>query len=257
MGWSNQARVMARQVYALRKHNLNADLHIHCLENPEAGTEGDLNQQAIYLRSICGAAVMKGLDIIGIVSHFSFEPGNICQHIIGEHDYDLHVMAGVEIKTAEGIPTIVYDAHTVPKNGEPIEQICQRAHQEGGSVMVIQPSKRNMQHLNKIAGQPISPDFIEMFNDMSRGGYAHTFVDVEASPEYHLVVNSAATNPQELDRSVMMTRIPRDFLTERGILVENQGVNYTPPYLENVRKQMPGQPTPTTQPGIPMLQGGL
>lgn len=245
MGWYNRARAAVRHVFALRKHNLNADLHIHCLENPEAGTEGDPNQQAIYMRSICGSAVMKGLDIIGIVSHVSFEPGNICQQIIGQHDYDLHVMAGVEAKSAEGIATIVYDAQTIPQNGEQIEQICQRAHQEGGTVMVIQPSKRNMQHLNKIAGRPTAPDFIEMYNDMAKGGYVHTFVDIDAAPEYHLVVNSAAKNPQELDRSVMMTRIPRDFLTEKGILVEDQGVNYTPPYLENVQQQQAqGQQVP-------------
>jgi hypothetical protein len=156
----------------------------------------------------------------------------------------------VEISTAEGIHSVVYDAQTIPQNGEPIEQVCQRAHQEGGSVMVIQPSKRNMQHLNKIAGKPISPDFIEMFNDMGKSGYVNTFIDVEASPEYHLIVNSAAKNPMELDRSVMMTRIPRDFLTEKGVLVKDQGVNYTPPYLENVQRQqqvqqgMPGQQKP-------------
>ena len=244
MGWYNRARAAARHVYALRKHNLNVDFHIYCLGNPETGVDADPNMQATYMRSICGSAVLKGLDVVGIVSRASFEPGYICQHVIGQHDYDLHVMAGVEIKTMEGINTIVYDAQTVPQNGEGVEQVCQRAHQEGGTVMVIQPSKRNMQLLNKIAGQPTAPDFIEMFNDMSKGGYIHTFIDVEAAPEYQLVVNSAANNPQELDRSVMMTRISRDRLTEKGILIEDQGVDYTPPYLENVQRQMPGQPTP-------------
>jgi len=241
MGWYNRAREAVRQVYALRKHNLNVDFHIHCLSNPQTGLDAESNMQSMYMRSICGSAVMKGLDVIGIVSKVSFEPGYICQRLVGEHDYDLHVMAGVEVTSVERIHTVVFDSQTVPRDGEAIDQICQRAHQEGGSVMVIQPSKRNMQHLNDIAGQPTAPDFIEMFNDMGKGGYLHTFIDVEASPEYQLVVSSAAKNPQELDRSVMMTRIPRDLLTEKGILVEGQGVNYTPPYLENVRQQQQQQ----------------
>ena len=235
MGWYRSARAATRAVYALRKHNLNVDLHIHCMSDPSTGQDGAPQMQSVYMKSICGAAVMKGLDMIGVVSKVGFQPGQICQQVAYQNQYDLAVLSGVERKSAEGIPTIVYNAKTVPTDGEPIEQICQRAHSEGGLVMIIQPSKRNMQALNKVAGTPNAPDIIELYNDMAKGGYVHTFVDVEASPEFQLVVNSAAKSPQELDKSVMMTRIPREFFVDKGIIGSEQGADYVPPYLRNVQ----------------------
>lgn len=256
MGWYRSARAATRAVYALRKHNLNVDLHIHCMADPNTGQDGAPQMQGVYMKSICGAAVMKGLDVIGIVSKNSFQPGQICQQVAYQNQYDLAVLSGIEVKSAEGVPTIVYNAKTIPTEGEPLEEICQRAHSESGIVMVIQPSKRNMQRLNSIAGTPQAPDIIELYNDMAKDGYVHTFVDVEAAPEFQLMVNSAAKSPQELDKSVMMTRIPREFFVEKGVIGSEQGTDYVPPYLRNVqppRMPLGGQEQwPTTTAPSPM-----
>lgn len=250
MGWYRSARAAHRAVYALRKHNLNVDLHIHCMADTDSGQDGPPRLQAIYMKSICGAAVMKGLDVIGIVSKNSFDPGRVCQQIAAQNQYDLAVLSGVEVKSSEGVSTVVFNATTVPIEGEPLQAMCKRAHAEGGIVMVIQPSKHNMQKVNEVAGTPDAPDMIEIYNDMAKSGYVHAFSDINAAPEFQLVVNSAAKSPQELDASVMMTRIPRDYFVEKGIIQEEQGVDYVPPYLRNVRP--PGRPMgPPEQPMRP------
>ena len=237
MSWYRIAKKEIR--IALRKHNLNADLHIHSYEDPNTGQEADSITQRSHLQSVCASAVLKGLDIIGIISHYGFEPGNICKQIIQEKSYDLICLSGVEIISHEGLNLIVYDAVTVPSNDEGLETICQRAHSEGGVVMAIQPNKRNMQILNKIAGQPSAPDFIEIFNDITKGGYLNAFTDSSPSPEFQLLMNSASRNSSDVDKSIMMTRIPRNFLVEKGIIEEDTGVDYVPPYLQGIEGDRP------------------
>ncbi len=232
MPWYREAKEWQRR--ALRKHNLNADLHIHAMEDPNTGVDVDDVSQRTNLQSICASAVLKGLDVIGIVSHNSFAPGNLCKQIIQEKAYDLTCLAGVETKSAEGTSVVVFDTQTIPQAGTPLETICQNAHQEGGTVMAIQPNKRTMQQLNKIVGTPAAPDFIEIFNDITRGGYSNAFIDIGPDPEYQLTMDSAARTSAELDKSVMMTRIPRDYLVERGVIGEEQGVDYVPPYLRGI-----------------------
>lgn len=224
---------------ALRKHNLNADLHIHAYEDPNTGQEGDDVSQRTHLQSVCASAVLKGLDIIGIVSHTSFRPGIMCKQIINEKRYDLLCLAGVEVQTAEGTNLIVFDAQTVPRSGDPIENICQTAHSEGGVVMAIQPNKRNMQKMNKIAGQPTAPDFIEIFNDITKGGYSNAFIDIGPTPEFQLMMDSASRNASDLDKSMMMTRIPRQFMIDKGIITGDEGVDYVPPYLQGIEGDKP------------------
>jgi len=232
-------RMSKRQILALRKHNLNADLHIHAFEDPNTGQEGDVRSQYTHLLSVCGSAILKGLDVIGIVSHTSFQPGLICKQIIQEKRYDLTCLAGVEVSTAEGTNMIVFDAQTVPQNGDGFENVCQRAHDEGGAVLAIQPNKRNMQRMNGLVGQPTAPDLIEIFNDITKGGYSNAFIDIGAAPDFQLMMNSASRNASDLDRSVMMTKIPREFLVGKGIMVEDEGVDYVPPYLQGIEGGTP------------------
>jgi hypothetical protein len=228
-----------RKILALRKHNLNADLHIHSFEDPSSGQEGDVVSQRTHLLSICGSAVLKGLDIIGIVSHISFQPGLLCKQIIQEKRYDLTCLAGVEAETAEGTNMIIFDARTIPQNGDGFENMCQRAHDEGGSVLAIQPNRRNMQKMNKLVGQPTAPDFIEIFNDITKGGYSNAFTDIGPAPEFQLVMDSASRNASDLDKSVMMTSIPRKFLVDKRIILEEEGVDYVPPYLQGIEENDP------------------
>lgn len=232
-------RIAKREILALRKNDLNADLHIHTYEDPSTGQEGDVVTQRMHLQSVCASAILKGIDIIGIVSHTSFQPGLICRQIIQEKGYDLACLAGVEIATAEGMNMIVFNAQTVPWNGDGFENICQRAHAEGGSILAIQPNKSNMKKMNKIVGQPTAPDFIEIFNDITGGGYSNAFIDIGPAPGFQLLMNSASKNASDLDKSVMITKIPRKFLVDRGIVAEDEGIDYVPPYLQGIEEGVP------------------
>jgi hypothetical protein len=222
---------------ALRKHSLNADLHIHALEDPQTGMDMPPEVQERHLIDICGSAILKGLDIIGIVSRNSYEPGELCKKIIQEKNYDLVCLSGIEIKSAEGLQVIVYNSKKIPQPGQIIEKICRIAHKNGGVVMAIQPSRRNVQKLNKLTEGTTAPDFIEIFNDITQGGYSKSFVDTSPNPQYQLLMNSASRNARDLDKSIMMSRIPRRLLIKKGILSEDQGVNYQPSYLQKMDSQ--------------------
>ena len=221
--------------FALRKHQLNTDLHIHSLEDSQ--TKGDLPQEYQYkhLLDILGSAILKGLDIIGIVSRHSFWPGELAKQIVRDNNYDIYVLSGKEVKIKDGFHVVVFNAKTLPNENESFEKICERAHKEGGIVMVIQPSRRQVQKLNKLLkkDKKKTTDFIEIFNDVTQGGYSKSFVDTGPDPGFQIVMNSAARNFQDLDKSVMMSRIPRDFFVKHGIIDKDTGVNFEPNYLRN------------------------
>lgn len=218
---------------ALRKHSLNVDLHIHALEDPNSGQDAVGDAQYRHLLDILGSAVLKGLDVIGIVSRHSFEPGNMCKQIITEKNYDMVALAGVEVETIEDMQIVVYDSKVLPQPDVSTEQICRLAHRNGGVVMAIQPSRRNIQRLNKFVGTNAAPDFIEIFNDVTQGGYSKSFVDTNPDPHFQLTMNSAARNAKDLDKSVMVSRIPRKFLVSIGAITEDEGTNFTPNFLQN------------------------
>lgn len=216
---------------ALRKHALNADLHIHALDDAESGQDAPEEVQRPHLLDILGSAILKSLDVVGIVSRNGFWPGMLAKQIARERNYDITCLAGVEVKTAEGIHCVAYEGQTVPREGESLKAVCRRIHREGGVVMAIQPSRRNTQRMNHLAGSDDAPDFIEIFNDTTLGGYSKAFVDTGPADDFLLVMNSASRNARDLDESKMMSKIPRKVLVERGILSEDEGVGYEPPYL--------------------------
>jgi hypothetical protein len=236
--------------FALRKNQLNADLHVHAFENPNTGQDEIGPTQESHMKSIISTAILRGLDLLGIVSHNSFDPGWLCQKIIADNGYDIVAMAGMEVPSAEKIQTVVFNGRTPPTPGEPVESICQRAHSEGGTVLVVQPSRRNVQRLNKVAGTPNAPDFVEIFNDQTQGGYLRAFVDTGPDESFQLVMDSAAKNATDLADSVMMTRVPREFLVERGMLGKETGVDYEPPFLARRHEQQGGK-SPWNQPSPP------
>jgi len=242
MSWFSQSMLK----YALRKHSLNADLHIHALEDPSTGMDVDPALQARHLTDIIGSAILKGLDIIGIVSRNSMQPGYLAKQLIQQKNYDIFCLAGVEIHTQEGVHMVVFNSKRVPSSGLSIEQTCMITHRNGGIIMAIQPNRRNIQRLNKLVRTDSAPDFIEIFNDVTQGGYSKSFVDTSADPDFQLLMNSAARNAKDLDKSMIMTRVPRKFLVEKGVLQPEQGVGYKPPYLQ--------QPNNLA---FPLQQGGL
>ncbi len=217
---------------ALRKNSLNVDLHIHALEDPITGMDAGYDLQYKHLLDILGSAILKGLDIIGIVSRYSYEPGNLCKQIIQEKKYDILCLSGFELKSSEGINIIAYESQKIPPTGLSIDKLCHFVHDNKGIVMAIQPSRRNVQKLNKIVGTKKAPDFIEIFNDITQGGYNKSFIDTSPHPDFQLVMNSAARNAKDLDMSMMVTRVPRKFLIKKGILKENEGVDFVPQYLD-------------------------
>ena len=226
--------------YALRKHHLNLDLHIHSLEDPATGADVQADLQERHVKDIIGSAIIRGLDIIGIVSRNSYDAGNLGKMVAQREQFDITVLSGIEIDTSEGLNLVVFDANPPPQPGGSFEDICTRAHSGGGIVMAIQPNRLNTQRLNKTAGYPSGPDFVEIYNDVTQGGYLKAFTDTGVDPEFIQLINSAARNANDLDTSEMMSRVPRKSLVEKGMLEEEEGVNYIPPYLRDI--ETPGGP---------------
>lgn len=237
--------------FALRKHALNADLHVHALDDAQTGQDAPEEAQRPHLLDILGSAMLKGLDVVGIVSRNNYWPGMLAKQIAKEKSFDISCFAGVETESSEGIHCVVYEAKSLPVHGESLKAICRRAHSEGGVVMVIQPSRRNTQRMNHMAGSDDAPDFIEIFNDTTLGGYSKAFVDTGPAEDFLLLMNSAARNARDLDESKMMSKIPRKVLVDRGVLTEDEGVDYEPPYL---RRPDPFSTTKEVQPQWPTAQ---
>ena len=239
-----------RVVTALRKNDLVADLHVHALEmdTGDGLVEAPPEQQRGLLQDLIASAIVKGLDVIGIISHHSFIPGQIAQQIVAQKGYDIQVYAGKEANSLEKLDVVVYQAKTPPQDGEPFTTMCQRAHNEGGFVMAIQPTRRNAQRLNKVVGTPQAPDFVEIYNEATQGGYLKAFTDADLDSKYKIVMNSAAKTTRELEDSEMMSRIPRKMLVDLGVMKEDQGIDYVPSYLQS--------PDIKHEPKINQPQGG-
>jgi len=225
-----------RVITALRKHNLIVDLHVHAAElvSPDGNiVEAPYDIQVRHVYDIITSAIQKSMDVVGIVGHDSFQPGEIAKKIVQENRYDLKIFSGVEVASSEKISVIVYEAQTIPKIGESIQNICYRAHKEHGFVMAVQPYGKQVHLLNKIVNTRYAPDFVEIYNEATYGGYIKAFIDSDIDKSYTLVINSAAKTPKEFLESEMMSRVPRKKFVELGVMTEDEGVNYIPNFIRN------------------------
>lgn len=221
---------------ALRKHTLRVDLHTHIGEMTDFSNPNDLTSA---LRSLLAAAVYKGLDVIGVVSHVGPYVGQEAQRLIKTEGIDLYVLAGEEYFSVDKIRMIIYNLQEPLPQNQTADKIIEYAHQQKGFVLIINASKRAMQQLNKIEGTSAAPDAVEVYN-ASSGGYRDT------ETNYPTFVSSAAKSSAEMDKLNIFTLIDRKDIESIGLLPENYGTEYVPQYLlnQNAHEQQQQQQQP-------------
>lgn len=212
----------SRECLALRKHVMRVDLHVHCGEETDFSNQNDLISTA---KSILTSGIVKGLDVVGVVAHQSPNVGWIAQQVAQQSKLDIWVVPGQEYVCADKFRIIVYLLKQAMPPNLSLQQAVQHAHQQGGFVMAIDLSKRQAQNINKMKGSAAAPDAVEIYN-ATTGGYR----DIEV--EYPKFVSSAAKTPKDMEGLNVFTLIRRQDLEALGLLPPEQGVDYTPGYLE-------------------------
>jgi hypothetical protein len=231
---------IAKEVNALRKNTLRVDLHVHCGEPSEFGNE---NEMMSKIKGVVSSAIVKGLDIIGIISHEGPFIGQKAMQQCMQEGVDLFVLSGQEYLTTDKVNFIVYNLKDKMPDNLLYEQAVKHAHDNKGFVMIIDAGKRMLQHINQAKGTPTAPDAVEIYNATS-GGYR----DIDT--EYPTFISSAAKNSRDMDTLNIYTLIDRKALETMGLLPQHYGENYVPQYLS---KGDNGQilPQETPQPTIP------
>lgn len=136
---------------------IRIDLHLHtwgswdCLSDPEAVLE---------------RARRRGIDRIAITDHDSLP---VARAMAARHPD--RVIAGEEVKTAEGVDVIgLYLSEEIPK-GTPAEETCRRIRAQGGVVYLPHPYAPGKGGSGRLA-ERLAPhiDVVEVFNARLRSG---------------------------------------------------------------------------------------
>ena len=208
MSWYRYARTTT----ALRKHMMRVDLHVH------AGDEADYTDEQIKedaIRSILSAAVIKGLDVIGIVAHDGLTMGQRAINISANEQLDLWVVAGHEYLCTDKFRIIAYNIkQPVPPNLT-YQQAAEWVHKN-----------KQAQIINKLKGTSAQPDAVELYN--AEVGW---FMDIDVH-DYYEFMNSAAKSAKMLEDTNVYTLINRKDFEQLGFMPEGEGTDYVPKYLK-------------------------
>lgn len=206
---------------ALRKHNLRADFRVYAGEEQTQPVESDL---APRLKSILSSAIIKGLDVIGIVSKFGIEIGNIARDLSEKNNIDVKVIPGQDYKSSDNYTAIFFNLQTNVPTGLDIISAIKQCKQQKGQVMLYNLTKTQNTFIEKTLSNDLLPDLVEIYNSHSKA-----YKDLTVTN--HKVMSSAARSSNELEASPIYTEIPRKTLEDIGMIMSNEGVEYTPGYL--------------------------
>jgi len=212
---------------SLRKHMLRVDLRVYPGDMSQMANPNDINSA---LKSMLTSAIIKGLDIVGIVAPNTPQTGWIATSIAKESGLDIYVAPGEDYLCADKFHLVVYNLKEPMHLNLTVDKAIKFAHDRGGWVMAIDVTKRQAQHLNKLKDTIQAPDAIEIYNDVS-GGY------MDVNVEYPRFVSSASTSPNELEKSKTYTLIHRTEMESMGLLPEGEGSEYIPQYLQKEEQE--------------------
>jgi len=221
-GWLKTAKEMAIRT-ALRRGDLRADMRIRLPSRAEMGTDEELY---VYLHQFMTIATVRGLDVIGVVSDW-LRPGQVAQYIAQQKGIDLFVIPGIELVTAENIGVLAYNIPREIPNRLTLEETLKQIKSLGGFSVLIQPSKRWTQRVNKIVQEEWAPAAIEIWCEK----VSREYFDEDINPEYLTIVTSGAEIPTELQETHIHTRIQRKWFIDNGVMQEDTGKEFTPEYL--------------------------
>jgi len=215
---------------ALRKHNLRMDLRVYLGEELEAQNQSEIESK---IKSILSSAIVKGLDVIGIVSRFGVQPGYIAKKQAEQSGIDLKVIPGQDYLSSDGVKAVFYNITQNIKPGLPIQQAIQLCKKQQGKVLLYDLSKSLAREISNWQSTPYEPDFVEIYNAHSKA-----FKDLDI--DYPRVISSAARSGSELEDIPVYTEISRKTLNSFGLIGEDEGADYVPKYLEKIEGQPNG-----------------
>ena len=212
------------------------------------------NEALSQVKSLLTAAIIKGLDMIGIVAPNTPTLGWQAQQLAKENQMDIWVVPGEEYLCADKILLFVYLLKESMPPNLPFEQAIAHAHQNSGFVMAANLSKRHSQQLASVAGTASAPDAIELYCEAT-GSYQ----DNKTDPSYTCFVSSGAKSANEIENSTAFTLVNRKDIEALGLLPENEGTEYIPPYLKRNQAIQKGNDLQSgaEEPALPISQNSV
>jgi hypothetical protein len=177
------------------------------------------------VKSILTAAIIKGLDVIGVLSAKNPNVGWIAYQMAIDQQMDIAVLPGQVYKCVTGEILYVYKMKQQVKPGLDLPKACAYAHKLGGYVIATGLTKKKVAQLDKLQGSAFAPDAVEIYNQKN-GGYRDLNIDF---PKF---ITSASTSANELEQSNAFSLVDRKEAEKLGILAPNQGIDFEPKYLK-------------------------
>jgi hypothetical protein len=207
---------------ALRKHVLRVDLCVFIDEEKAFSDENYLNST---IKSILTAAIIKGLDIVGILTPKSPSIGYKAVQMAKTQQMDIVVVPGQTYICKESIELYIYNVQQPLKPNLTFAEACRTAHSYNGFVVASNITKRQASLLDKLQGSDSGPDAVEIFNSKI-GGYRDLNIDF---PKF---VSSGATSATDLENTDVFTLLDRKVAEEMNLIRPQEGVDFVPKYLK-------------------------
>lgn len=186
---------------------------------------GNINFLNSTIKSILTAAIIKGLDIIGILTANDPTVGWKAWQLAKTQQMDITVVPGFTYICQDGEELYIYKIRKKLTPRLPLSQACLEAHRLGGYVIASNVSKRQLQALEKLQGSENAPDAIEIYN-AKVGGYRDLGID------FPTFVSSGATSASDLEDSNVFTMIDRKKAEEIKLIAPEEGIDFEPKYLK-------------------------
>jgi len=229
--WLKFAKNMIKK--SLRKNELRSDIHIAV---PGRNEVFDDFQLYPLMNSFLQAATVRSLDIIGIVSDW-LHPGQLARQIAEKTGIDIYVIPGQEIVSQDGLGVIALNiSNEIPQRIE-WQSIFKEIHNQGGFAVIMQPSARWVQRLNKIVDEEWAPEGIEVYSKRINTEY----VDIDADFKYEFFMTSGSKTPSDLLESAINTKTPRSWWEKNGGLPKDYGKDFVPGYLNEFNENQTNQ----------------
>lgn len=206
---------------ALRKNNLRVDLRVYPGDEEYQLTDKEL---PIKVKSILSSAIIKGLDIIGIVSIYGVRAGQVADQVAKNEHIDIKVIPGQDYKSAENFHAVFFNLQKDIQPGLPIHNAIHECKKQNGKVMLYDLSKSQAKSISDWQSTVYAPNLVEIYN-------AHARVYKDLDIDYPRVISSAARSANELEQIPAFSELPRKKLLEMGFISEAEGTEYVPGYL--------------------------
>ena len=196
-----------------------------CVFIDEEKAFADENYLNSTIKSILTAAIIKGLDVIGILTQKTPSIGWKAVQMAKQQEMDIVVVPGQTYICQEGIELYIYNVQQPIKPNLTFAEACRTAHSLNGFVVASNITKRQVQMLDKLQGSDSAPDAVEIFNSKI-GGYRDLNIDF---PKF---VSSGATSATDLENTDVFTLVDRKTAEQMRLIQPEEGVDFVPKYLK-------------------------